>query len=56
MMELSSRDYKPLISYKAEDKLVITLVYEIEFEVNKDGKIPGWRVTQDLLEDFEDNM
>ena len=28
----------------------------LEFEVNKDGKIPGWRVTQDLLEDFEDNM
>lgn len=28
----------------------------LEFEINKDCKIPGWRVTQDLLEDFEGNM
>jgi hypothetical protein len=28
----------------------------LEFEINKDGKIPGWRVTDSLLEDFEDNM
>ena len=47
IMELSSRDYKPLISYKTEDKLIITLVYEIEFEVNSD-KYLGVCVTETL--------
>ena len=47
IMELSSRDYKPLISYKAEDNLVITLIYEIEFEVNNDTYL-GVCVTETL--------